>query len=169
MRAHVQGKSHRSKSQAATALGAEEIDNLPEYVDVNVAKEGELRCMLCNNRTTLLSTMQAHLSSEKHAKACQRAGYPELTLNAERGRLEKKETGEPVSCTAEADFQPAPLPRKRRSPRKPRVTFHEDDPITPPAMTDLRYLNDGPTDSAGAPTDSPVRGKALRFDEALQS
>mmetsp|Transcript_24652 Transcript_24652/g.68748 ORF Transcript_24652/g.68748 Transcript_24652/m.68748 type:complete len:485 (+) Transcript_24652:63-1517(+) len=117
---HAQGKSHQKRcaDPRASTLGDEEIENLPEYVDVNVLKEGEMVCLLCNAKANLLSAMQKHLDSERHARACRRAGYPEIAFVPERRRLEVRETGRPVSRKEDETFVPEPLPAKKRSSRR---------------------------------------------------
>lgn len=115
-----------SKWTAATvshggALLAREADveNLPDYVDVNVAYEGELFCMLCKMRCSNLSMMQQHLSSDKHAKACHQHGYPLIWFVEERSRMEDRETGKPVSRAEYADLVLKPLPAFDRKPKRP--------------------------------------------------
>ena len=41
------------------------------------------------------------------ARACERAGYPKVAFNVERGRMELRDSpGQPVSKTADKDFEP---------------------------------------------------------------
>ena len=59
-------------------LGDDDIERLPEYVDVQELVDGMLLCMLCNKKYAFFEQMLEHIGTDRHGRACEKAVYPQL-------------------------------------------------------------------------------------------
>lgn len=148
-----------SDTRSPASLRHDEIEHLPEYVDVNIAKQGKIVCLLCKTEANTFLTAQLHLGSINHARACARLGYPALVYSSERRRLELKETGLPVCRSDDAQHVPVvPEPRvpAESRPRSVHGTGERHPsarPSSPPPQSSRDSACSSPgTDSTAAST-----------------
>ena len=78
----------RRRFKKATKLGDDDIERLPEYVDVQELVDGMLLCMLCKKKYAFFEQMLEHLGTDRHDRAYEKAGYPQLLFCKPRNRLE---------------------------------------------------------------------------------
>lgn len=132
---HLAGKLHQKRAAASSDSGclmpcgaacdevrysadmsSEEMEHLPEYVDVNCIKDGKLTCLLCNSfSSSTVAAMLFHLGSSTHANSCERLGYPQLVFNQTLHRVELKDSGLPVARSDDAQHVTAPRPPKSKA------------------------------------------------------
>ena len=147
----------RRRFKKATKLGDDDIERLPEYVDVQELVDGMLLCMLCNKKYAFFEQMLEHIGTDRHGRACEKAGYPQLLFCKSRNRLEFLETGLPVKRSEMKDFEPEPLlfePKKKAKSapnRRRRVEDPEEDRIQAFMTANMSLFYELTLPSANAP------------------